>query len=85
MVTPTNVNYLELDCTCVGIGVDRWDELMQGATHANRAQIDSLVKLHLPELYEELMLNLYNPYDYYKTETHLILVHSSVEYFLMYN
>ena len=85
MKTPISVNYLELDCTCVGIGTGKWDELMQGATHANHAQIDNLVKLHLPELYEELMLNLYNPYNYFKTETHLILVHSSIEYFLSYN
>lgn len=85
MITPTNVNYLELECTCVGIGTDKWESLMQGATHANHAQINKLVKLHLPELYGDLMLNYYNPYNYFKTATHLILVHSSIEYFLMYN
>ena len=57
---------------------------MVGATRANHRQIDRLVRRHLPDLYEGLSLNLRNPYHYFKTRQHLILVHSAIEYFLAY-
>jgi hypothetical protein len=84
MKTPVKINTLYLEATCIGISQRKWDMLMQGATRANKSVIDRLVKLHFPKLYAELCLNCYNPYKYYKTKTHLILVHSSVEYFLRY-
>jgi len=84
METPKNVNQLvyEYDCTC--ISVFKHEELMLNATKANKKRIDRLVRKHLPDLYKSLMLDLYNPYDYYKTKKHLILVHSAIEYFLSY-
>ena len=57
---------------------------MAGATRADHWQIDSLVRRHLPDLYEDLRLDLRNPYHYFKTRRHLILVHSAIEYFLGY-
>ena len=57
---------------------------MAGATRADHRQVNSLVRWHLPDLYEDLRLDLYNPYHYFKTRRHLILVHSAVEYFLTY-
>lgn len=84
MKTPTNVQRLELECTCVDIGINKWDRLMEGATKANKKTINNLVKIHLPDLYAGLSLNFYNPYNYFKTNTHLILVHSHIEYFLKY-
>ena len=74
---------ISLDCTCVGIGVNKWERLMKGATRANKRKLNALVRKEMPELYEALALNLYNPYHYYKTKTHFILVHSSIEYFLL--
>ena len=85
MRTPTKVNSLELEYTCVGVSIYTWERLMQGHTRANKAQIDRLVKQHLPDLYNDLFLNLYNPYFYHKTKSHLILVHSGIEYFIKYN
>lgn len=58
---------------------------MAGATRADHRQIDSLVRKHLPDLYEALSLNLWNPYHYFKTRRHLILVHSGIEHFLRYD
>jgi len=58
---------------------------MEGHTRANKEQINRLIKLHLPDLYDELYLNLYNPYFYHKTKNHLIMVHSGIEYFIRYN
>lgn len=84
METPDDVVFLELECTCVGISQNRWDELMKGATRANHNLINKLVKRYLPNLYDDLCLEFMNPYHYYKTKTHLILVHSSIEYFIKY-
>ena len=86
MRTPESINSLHLEGTCVSVGIDKWDTLMEGATVANKRVIDRHVKEYLPDLYEGLCLNIgYNPYRYYKTETHLILVHSAIEYFLAFD
>ena len=58
---------------------------MAGATRADHRLVNSLVRKHLPDLYEDLSLNLRNPYHYFKTRRHLILVHSAIEYFLAYS
>ena len=57
---------------------------MDGATRADKRRIDGLVWLHLPDLFADLRLDLRNPYHYFKTRRHLILVHSAIEYFLGY-
>lgn len=57
---------------------------MDRATRADHRQVNSLVRRHLPDLYEDLRLDLRNPYHYFKTRRHLILVHSAIEYFLEY-
>lgn len=85
MRTPTEVSYLEYDTNCTEISSWKWEDLMEGATVANKQAIDKLVKRHLPNLYYSLALDLHNPYKYYKTEKHLVLVHSSIEYFLSYS
>lgn len=84
MRTPTEVSYLEYDTDCIAISNWKWNDLMEGATIANKQVIDKLVKRHLPNLHDSLALDLYNPYKYYKTEKHLVLVHSGIEYFLKY-
>ena len=84
MKTPRLVDGLCLEATCTGIDLAQWHRWMDGATRADHRQIDSLVRRHLPDLYEDLRLDLRNPYHYYKTRRHLILVHSAIEYFLAY-
>lgn len=80
-----NIQNLSLDCTCVNCGGPaHWERLMEGAVKANKKMINRLVKKFLPDLYENLALDLYNPYNYYRTDKHLILVHSAIEYFLSY-
>jgi hypothetical protein len=71
-----------LECTCADISLTKWERLMTGAKRMDKRKLNRLVKKELPELYEDLALNLYNPYEYYKTPTHYILVHSGIEYFL---
>ena len=84
MKTPRIVKSLSLDTTCVQTTGREYDRLMEGCTVANKSYIDRLVMEHLPVLYTALSLNLRNPYQYYKTKTHLILIHSAVNYFLLY-
>ena len=84
MRTPAEVDCLWLEATCSGINLAQWDRWMAGATRADKRRIDGLVRKHLPDLYEDLQLDLRNPYFYHKTQQHLILVHSATEYFLAY-
>ena len=73
-----------LECTCEGIGMDRWNKLMRGARKASYKRLVSKIKKEMPELYNSLCLNLYNPWenDCMQTKTHYILVHSAIEYFI---
>jgi hypothetical protein len=84
MRTPKKVRSLYLEATCGTISDFECEKRFEKATVANKKIVDKLVKKHLPELYEALALNLWNPYKYYKTEKHLILVHSSIDHFLAY-
>jgi len=74
-----------LEATCVGLGYGKWESLMKGAVRANFREVNRLVKRDLPELYHNLALNFYNPYNYYRTKRHIILVHSGIEHFITYN
>ena len=73
-----------LECTCIGIGIERWNRLMKGNKPLNYEWLRRKVKKHLPDLYDSLGLDYYNPYENQTrvTKTHYILVHSSIEYFI---
>jgi len=71
-----------LECCCADIDIGQWEKLMDGAKRTDERKLNALVKRELPELYDSLFLNLYNPYDYYHTDIHWILVHSAIEYFI---
>ena len=73
-----------LECTCIGIGIERWNRLMKGNKPLNYEWLRRKVKKHLPELYDSLGLDYYNPYENQTrvTRTHYILVYSSIEYFI---
>ena len=84
MRTPSEVDCLWLEATCTNINLAQWERWMAVAPRADKRRIDGLVRKHLPDIYEGLSLNLWNPYHYFKTRRHLILVHSAIEYFLAY-
>jgi hypothetical protein len=84
MKTPKKVSSLSLECTCVDITITKHDTLMLNRSKANKRIVNQLVKTHLRWLYDSLSLDFYNPYNYYKTKTHLILVHSEIDYFLRF-
>jgi len=84
MKTPKQVKTLVYEANCTCVSPCKIDYLMNGATPANKRWIDKLVKEHLPDLFDDLAIQYHNPYRYYKTKTHFILVHSGIEYFLKY-
>ena len=73
-----------LESTCVGIGIDRWNELMKGARKCSYKKLVRRIKKEIPELYENLCLNFDTPWENQcqQTKTHFILVHSGIEYFI---
>ena len=64
--------------------MDRWTELMRGARKCSYKRLVSRIKRELPELFRDLSLEYYNPWEEEcrQTRTHYILVHSAVEYFI---
>lgn len=76
-----NITGLEYTCSCAGISKRKWNVLMHGAVRADKRQVNRLIRLFCPDMYEDLALKFYNPYNYLRTSTHLIVVHSGIEYF----
>ena len=74
-----SINQLELECTCVGIGMDKWEQLMENAKQANTRIVERLVKQS--GYIDENYFIGYNPHIHYRTETHIIWVHSAIEHF----
>lgn len=73
------------DCCCMEISADKWSSLMKGAKKLNYKWLKARIKKHLPDLYEHLALDYYNPYESQckVTKTHYILVSSAIEYFIL--
>lgn len=63
-----------LECNCSNITQDKFDDLMKGAKRANKKFVNKI----LCNYFDKLNLN---PYPCYRTKTHIILVHSAIEYF----
>jgi len=78
-----------LECTCVNINQNTWDELMKNNTKANQKQAVKIALLagviDEHEAKKEIKNPWYNPYNHYKTKTHLIYVHSCIEHFIKIN
>ena len=76
---------MELQCTCQEIAKQEWDRLMKGRRPMSYTWLKRRIKRSLPNLYDELMLDYYNPYESatYRTKTHYILTHSAIEYFIL--
>ena len=76
---------MKLQCTCQNITKQEWDRLMKGRRPMSYQRLKRRIKRTLPHLYDELSLDYYNPYESatYRTKTHYILTHSSIEYFIL--
>lgn len=73
-----------LECTCVDISLERWNQLMKGARKCSYKNLLRRIKNEMRELYDGFCLDYYNPYweQCKQTKTHYILVSSGVEYFI---
>lgn len=71
---------------CAGFSTRKCDSLMKNRRRFSYKRLVSLIKKQYPDMYEELGLEFPNPWssDTWKTPIHLIMNHSSVEYFFRY-
>lgn len=73
-------------CSCVGIGQEKWDELMKGARHADRKKVVRIALqagiIDEEQAKEEIKRPYYNPYEHFVTRTHIVYVHSAIEHFI---
>lgn len=70
-------NGVFLEAICSNITADEWENLFKNSTRANKKKVEKIIKFHFPEGWFKLR----NPYDYFKTKTHIIYVHSATDYF----
>ena len=49
-------------CNCSDVSLSEWEELMKDNYPIDYQELVSKVKHELPRLYNELMLDFYNPY-----------------------
>ena len=80
-----SIQDMSLECSCAGISLAEWEKLMKDHKRADKKRVEVLIKKHLPDLFKCLALEFYNPYYCHKTKTHLIYVHSGIEYFIRIN
>ena len=80
---------VQFECTCVGIGMTKWERLMKNHTRANRREV---IKIALEagvidedQAKTELKNPWWNPYTHFKTATHIIYVYSDIEHFIRVN
>jgi len=82
-------NGCSFEATCVDININHWDELMEHATRANRVLAVKIAELagviDEEQARTEIRKPYFNPYNHFKTNTHLIYVHSSIEHFIRIN
>ena len=73
-----------LECTCADVTEKQWERLMHNARRMSYKKLLSLIKNNLTDLYYGLGLQYPNPYSTQcrQTDTHYILVHSAIEYFI---
>lgn len=75
---------MNLECTCLDIDIGRWEQLLNDSQPINYDWLVMKIKKQMPDLYERLALQFYNPYceNAKVTKTHYVLVHSAIEYFI---
>lgn len=76
---------MRYECCCEDVTFDKWKQLMKGARKCSYKRLVKKIKENIPELYNQLVLDVPNPYagSCRQTKTHYILVHSMIEYFIL--
>lgn len=76
-------NGCSLEATCSSIPLSKWEDLMAGAKRACKKTITRI--LINQDYIDRDWARLMNPYHFYRTDTHLIYVHSGIEHFFRVN
>lgn len=76
---------MQYECCCADISYEEWKKRMKGIKPISYKWLVAKVKKHLPQLYKELMLDFYNPWESQcgATKERYVLVHSAIEYFIL--
>lgn len=74
-----SITSVYLENTCVGTTMDEWEGFMKGSVRADKRQVHRIL-LEQDQI-TSMDVRLRNPYDFYRTDTHLIYVHSGIEHF----
>lgn len=76
------------ECNCIGISKEQWNKLMKGSRKACRKTVvKAAFEVGLIDELDykrEIKNSYYNPYNHFRTKTHLIYVHSSIEHFIRF-
>lgn len=85
MKTPKTVSSFELESRCCDVTETEWNRLMAGATRANVETVERLIREYHTK--DKWFTGKTNPYRdrCFKTKTHIIYTHSSIEYFFRYS
>ncbi len=79
---------MELIADCSQINIEEWHELMKYTRKCSGRYLRAQIKRYLPELYEALQLQFYNPYECQCRRSSrtgvAVYVHSATEYFIRY-
>lgn len=74
---------LTFEGACHQITLPEWERLMEGAVVANKRVITQILREQGHENPD--ILKWGNPYQSYRTKTHLVWVHSAIEHFYRIN
>lgn len=74
------------EANCTGITIYQWEKLMKGHTRANKIEVTKIALqagiIDEEQARQEINRPYFNPYNHYKTKTHVIYVHSAIEHFI---
>lgn len=75
-----------LETFCSSISKDEWNEYMKGTHSCSGRLLRKKIKEHIPQLYHDLCLDYYNPWEDQarKKDGLYVYVHSAIEYFIRY-
>ena len=79
-----SINEMQLISTCESSTYYECEEYMKNSVKANANIVEKLIKKFMPDLWEELSLNYYNPFRYQCRRKNglIIYCHSAIEYFI---
>lgn len=75
---------MHLESTCIDMSAEKIQAILERSKPINYKWLISKIRKHLPELYSDLCLDFYNPYENQcrVTKEYYILVHSAIEFFI---